>query len=95
MLKSEKNFLERMADAIPGLSGYRAREDRRTTDKRLREHLASRLDRVRDRVETAKLARTDAHDLDSVGQLGRLSRSLQIAADGLRFASYGYSTPTT
>ncbi len=91
MEKSEKNFLERMADAIPGLSGYRAREDRRTTDKRLREYLASRLDAVRDRIEAAKLDMTNRGDLAALGEVGTVERRLQAATDTLRFASYGYS----
>jgi len=91
MVRSEKNFLERFADALPGLAGYRAREDRRTTDKRLREYLASRIDRVRDRLESAKLALTDAGQIGSLNELGHLSRRLQTAADSIRFAAYGYT----
>lgn len=91
MVRSEKNFLERFADALPGLAGYRAREDRRTTDKRLREYLASRIDRVRDRLEAAKLALTDAGQLWALNDLGHLSRRLQAAADSIRFAAYGYT----
>lgn len=91
MEKSEKNFLERMADAIPGLSGYRAKEDRRTTDKRLRDYLASRLDAVRDRIEAAKLDMTNRGDLAGLGEIGLLGRRLQTITETLRFASYGYS----
>jgi hypothetical protein len=91
MLQSEKNFLERIADIIPGLSGYRAREDRRTTDKRLREYLAARLDRVRDQVESVKLQATNAGQLAVLNDLGLLNRKLQGAADSVRFASYGFT----
>jgi hypothetical protein len=44
---SEKNFLERLASYVPGLGGYREREGRRETDRRLREFLATRLDEGR------------------------------------------------
>ena len=91
MESSERNFLERLADKIPGLSGYRAREDRRTTDKRLRDYLASRLDRVRDRIEDAKLQMTNRGDLAHLNDVGLLQRKLQTATDTLRFAAYGYS----
>ena len=37
---SEKNFLERIASHIPGIAGYRERENRRETDRRIREYLA-------------------------------------------------------
>jgi hypothetical protein len=91
MERSEKNFLERLGDAIPGISGYRAREDRRTTDKRLRDYLASRLETVLGRIEAAKLDMTNRGDLAALGEVGVVERRLQTATETLRFASYGYS----
>jgi hypothetical protein len=91
MQTSEKNWLEKLASAIPGISGYQAREGRRDTDKRLREWIASQLDRVKDRVEDAKLALTNAGNLQALNELGLLHRRLQGATDSIRFATYGYS----
>jgi len=91
MPQSEKNFLEKVADLIPGLSGYRAKEGRRDTDKRLREYIASRLDDLRRKVEEIKLAATDEGDLDMLDDLGRLDLRLQRTGDAIRFADYGYS----
>ncbi len=91
MEKSEKNFLEKLADAIPGLSGYRGRDERRETDKRLREYVASRIDRVRGAADDLKLALTDKGDLAALGGLGTLQRRLQQLGDSIRFATYGYT----
>lgn len=91
MEKSEKNFLEKLADMIPGLSGYRARDDRRETDKRLREHLASRIDRARAGVDAIKLTLTNSGELAALNEVGLLDRQLQQLADSIRFATYGYS----
>jgi hypothetical protein len=91
MPQSEKNFLEKVADLIPGLSGYGAKESRRDTDKRLREYIAGRLDELRPRIEEIKLVATDEGDLDMLDDLGRLDSRLQRTADALRFADYGYS----
>ncbi len=88
---SEKNFLERLADRIPGLSGYRDREARRDTDKRLREHLARRLDQGRKLLHRARRAVTDRGDLAPLDSIGRLDRRMQRASDSLRHANYGYS----
>ena len=88
---SEKNFLERLADRIPGLAGYRAKETRRDTDKRLREHLARRLDRGRELLNAVRRAITKAGDLDPLSTVGAVDKRLQRAADSLRHASYGYS----
>jgi len=91
MEKSEKNFLERLADAIPGLSGYRSKDDRRETDKRLREYLAGRIDRIRGGIDDLKLAMTNRGELAALNDVGLLQRQLQQLGDSVRFASYGYS----
>lgn len=88
---SEKNWLEKLADKIPGLSGYQAREGRRDTDKRLREFVASQLDSVIGRVEDAKLALTNQGNLAALNQVGLLHRRLQGIRDSIRFATYEYS----
>jgi len=89
--QSERNFLEKIADLIPGLAGYRAKESRRDTDKRLREHMAGRIDALRLKIEEIKAAATDAGDLDLLDDLGRLDARMQRTADALRYADYGYS----
>jgi hypothetical protein len=91
MQTSEKNWLEKLMDKIPGLSGYQAREGRRDTDKRLREYMASQLDRVKDRIEDAKLALTNQGNLQALNEVGLLQRRLQGVTDSIRFATYGYS----
>jgi len=88
---SEKNFLERLADRIPGVAGYRDREARRDTDKRLREHLSRRLDRAREALDGARRAATDRGELGLLDTIGRLDRRARRASDSLRHASYGYS----
>jgi hypothetical protein len=88
--RSEKNFLERLADHIPGLAGYRRREARRDTDKRLREHLARRLDRGRERLGGLRRALTAAGALDRLNAVAEVDKRLQRAADALRHATYGY-----
>jgi hypothetical protein len=91
MPQSEKNFLEKIADIIPGLAGYRAKESRRDTDKRLREYIASQIDQLRLKVEEIKRSATDEGDLDMLDDLGRLDARMQRTADALKFADYGYS----
>ena len=88
---SEKNFLEKLVDKIPGLSGYRAKEDRRDTDKRLREYLATRLDGVKAKVDAVKLDLTNRGNLAALNDIGQFHRRLQRVTDTIRFASYGFS----
>jgi len=88
--KREK-FLEKFLDVIPGLSGYREKDNRRTTDKRLREYLASKIDGARKELQDLKLTLTNEGKLKELDDIGRLERRLYKIADSLRFASYGYS----
>lgn len=87
---SEGNFLEKLADAIPGLKGYRDKEARRDTDKKLREYVASRIDRVRKNMDEIqrKMAETGLEGLD---ESDRFSQKLLKLANSIRHASYGYS----
>jgi len=88
---SEKNFLEKIASYIPGIAGYRERESRRETDRRLREFLASRLDEGRGALQALRNKATDAGEMKALDAIGRLDRALQKSVSSLRYADYGYS----
>jgi len=88
---SEKNFLEKIASYVPGIAGYRERESRRETDRRIREFLAGRLDDGRAKLNGLRNAATDAGELKALDAIGRLDRTLQKAVSSLRFADYGFS----
>ena len=91
MLVSEKNFLEKIADKIPGLAGYRRREARRDTDRRIREWLASRLDEGREPLHLLRRALTASGVLPSLNEVGRVDSALQHSAASLRYADDGYT----
>jgi hypothetical protein len=76
MYQSGKNWLERLADAIPGLKGYRDKEARRDTDKRFREYLANRVEGSRGILEDAKRASMDQGKLEDLDDLDRFSQRL-------------------
>ncbi len=88
---SEKNFLEKIASDIPGLAGYRERDTRRETDRRIREYLALRLDDGRARLNAIRNQATDAGELGLLDAIGRLDRTLQKSVSSLRYADYGFS----
>ena len=91
MENSEKNFLEKLADAVPGLKGYREKESRRDTDKRFRDYLADRIDRARGSLDETKRTLVNQGKLDGLAELDRLSQKMIKAANQIRHASYGYS----
>jgi hypothetical protein len=88
---AEKNALEKLADAIPGLKGYREKESRRDMDKRFREYLAGRIEAAGKSIEEAKREQVNQGRLDGLDELERLSQKLFKAANAIRYASYGYS----
>src|SRR5260221_3090335 len=73
---SEKSFLERIASYVPGVAGYRERESRRETDRRIREVLAARLDEGRASLNALRNPATDAGELKTLDAIGRLDRVL-------------------
>lgn len=92
MYQSEKNLLEKLADAIPGLKGYRDKEARRDTDKRFREYLANRLETGGKKgIDEAKRKMVNQGQLDGLAELDRLSDKLFKIANMIRHATYGYS----
>ena len=88
---SEKSFLEKIASHIPGVAGYREREGRRETDRRVREFLAGRLDEGRAGLIALRNQATDAGELKTLDAIGRLDRILQKSVSSLRYADYGFS----
>ncbi len=91
LYQSEKNFLEKIADSIPGIAGYREKEKARDTDKRLREYIAHLLDRTRDALEELKGKLLNQGRLDLLDDIDTLSRKTMRLADTIRYASYGYA----
>ncbi|MBN2135738.1 MAG: hypothetical protein JW737_08420 [Acidobacteria bacterium] len=89
--KSKKNWLEKVADAIPGLKSYREHEHRRDTDKRLRDYMAAQIDSVRDKTDELKLDLTNAGKLKLLDDIDRITAKLRKIADSTRHASYGYT----
>ncbi|MFC2173645.1 hypothetical protein ACFLU6_13610 [Acidobacteriota bacterium] len=91
MYESEKNWLEKIADNLPGIKGYRDKEQRRDTDKRLREYIADQIDGVRKDLSDIQSILAGEGKLPLLDDVDKLDRRLQQAADEIRFASYGYA----
>lgn len=83
--------LKSVAKIIPGVSGYMSREEVRDTDKVVREHIASALDRVKAKIDDAKRLEVDAKRLGNLGALDRVTSRLDRLRNRVRHASYGHS----
>ena len=93
-MEKGKGFSDRVESwlaRIPGVRTYREREHRREADKKIREHLASRLQEIRSPLKKVTLDLSSKGQMESLAKLDRLSSHLQQMADTIRYASYGYS----
>ncbi len=86
-----QNALERLANKIPGFSGYRERELRRDADKLQREHLASLLEQGKRKLDDLAVSASRGGDLDAVNGIETLRKRMDKAAASLRYADRGYS----
>ncbi len=93
-MEKPKGFADRVENwmaRIPGVRTYREREHRRETDKKLREHLSSRLQEIRSQLKKVVLDLSSKGQMETLAKLDHLSSHLQQMADTIRYASYGYS----
>ncbi len=75
---------------VPGVGTYKGREERRETDKKIREHIAAQLQEVRSHLKRVTFEFTQKGLLDKLVDLDRLSAHIQQVADTIRYANYGY-----
>lgn len=90
-VEESKNWLERMAEHVPGYKGYKEKELRREADKTQRLFVAERLDSVIAKLDGVKLDLVNRGDLEKLGLIDVTTRKLRTAADRIRFADYGYA----
>jgi hypothetical protein len=90
-MSSDRNWLDRLTEKIPGYSGYVDRERRRDIDKLHREHLADRLRSIRAPLTDVMRELSNGGRLFEVGPLDLALKKLDKIENRVRFASYGYS----
>jgi len=76
---------------IPGLRGYRTKEDIRVSDELLRNQVADRLDKVRNNLQELRKQLAAANDLNNLTSLGSLMAQVQTLSGEVRHAAQGYA----
>ncbi|HMB55124.1 MAG TPA: hypothetical protein VKU40_17530 [Thermoanaerobaculia bacterium] len=87
--KSQRNWLERLGEKIPGFRGFRDRELRRDVDKMQREHMAAEVGRVKGKLRETARDYTDAGKIAILDRFERLDRRFDGLSQSIRFADYG------
>jgi hypothetical protein len=89
--RAGQNFLEQIANAIPGFKGYRDKELRRDADKLEREHLASQLEQCKKTLDQASRDITRSGSLDAMNDVETARKKLDKAVARIRYADRGYA----
>ena len=90
-ITSEQNLVEKIANQIPGFSGYREQENRRAADRLLRQEVARRYEEQWARVSQIQADLVSAGRIDLIDDLERAALKLRTFIDQMKTASYGYA----
>lgn len=90
-VEENRDTLKKLEMIVPGLRGYREREDVRVADEILRNQMADRLDRARESLELLRKRVALSGDYTDLGSLGSLIAQLQGLSGEVRHAAQGYS----
>ncbi len=91
LVASGKNKFQQLIEKIPGIKGYKAKEDRRDTDKIVRETISKRFDEQWSRISTIQRDLIKKGDLGAVSDLESAAIKIRQFADRIKTASYGYA----
>jgi len=89
-IEAGKGGLERLIGSIPGYKGYKEKDVRRDADKVLRVYIADRLDEQKRRLSDLQLQLISSGQLDLLDDLESAVKKIQLLADRVRTATYGY-----
>lgn len=88
---SGARFLANLAYLVPGYTGYRERDQRREEDSHLRSLVLGRLVEIRGGVTEILNAVSDRKSAPWSELLEERARKLDVIADAVRYAPYGFS----
>ncbi len=88
---AQQDVIRKLLGKIPGFKGYFERENRRNSDKIVRDTIANRFDEIWNRVSTLQRELIREGNLQSVGDLESAAIKIRQFSDRIEKASYGYS----
>jgi hypothetical protein len=91
MVEANRGAVKKLQLLIPGLRGYRSKEDIRVSDELLRNQVADRLDKVKGNLEQVRKQMATAGDLTNLTDMGSLISQVQALSGEVRHAAQGYA----
>ena len=90
-VQSGHDIFTKIASKIPGFKGYVESQDRRASDKLLREEIARHFSQLEARVSDVQTQAISMGEIEYLDDLESSAIKLRQFADRIRGASYGYS----
>ena len=90
-VEANRGAIKKLQLLIPGLRGYRSKEDLRVSDELLRNQVADRLDRVRVNLQQLRKQVAMNNDLTNITTIGSLMAQVQTLSGEVRHAAQGYA----
>jgi hypothetical protein len=90
-MERNKNILDRIGSLIPGYKGYSIRDEKRNSDKKLREHLSNTLQHVESSIIEHQNYLINKKDLNTCQEWEVIRKSLNTLLTKLKYAKYGES----
>ncbi len=91
LVSSQRGGLEKLIKSIPGIKGYENKEDRRDTDKIVRETIAQRFGEQWDRISAIERDLAKGAGIIYLSDLESAALKIRQFADRIRTAAYGYA----
>lgn len=90
-VEDNRGAMKKLQLLIPGLRGYRTKEDIRVSDELLRNQVADRLDKVKGNLEQLRKQMATGGDLTNLTTVGSLISRVQTLSGEVRHAAQGYA----
>jgi hypothetical protein len=90
-VEDNRGLAKKLELLIPGLKGYRSKEDIRVSDELLRNQVADKLDMVKGNLETLRKALAASSDFTNLTTVGSLISQVQTLSGEVRHAPQGYA----
>lgn len=90
-VEANRGIAKKLELLIPGLRGYRSKEDLRVSDELLRNQVADRLDKVKDNLQQLRKQVVASNDFTNLTTVGSLIAQVQTLSGEVRHAGQGYA----
>lgn len=90
-ITDNQDIVKKLLSKIPGFSGYIERQNRRASDKILRETIADRYETLWGRISSIQTELVSTGGLEFIDDVERAAIKIRQFIDRIKHASYGYA----